>query len=114
MGYRDIEPKDIYTLEDVVLVDIRSPQEFEEFHIPGAVNVPLFENDEKKLIGYIYREEGVDKAKEVGERLAREKLGEFYRVFKELKERHSHVVVYCWRGGMRSQGMCKAMPCNLP
>ncbi len=109
MGYRDIDPHEIYSLEDRILVDIRSPQEFEEFHIPGAVNVPLFENEEKRLIGYVYRKEGVEKAKELGEEIARRKLEEFYRKFRELKEKHENVIVYCWRGGMRSQGMCEAM-----
>ena len=109
MGYRDIEAEEIYELEDVVLVDIRSPQEFEEFHIPGAINIPLFENEEKKLIGYIYRNEGEDRAREVGEQIARKRLDEFYSRFRELKERHKNVVVYCWRGGMRSKGMCRAM-----
>ncbi len=109
MTYRDIEARELFGLEDVVLVDIRSPQEYEDFHIPGAVNIPLFENEEKRLIGYIYRNEGVERAKEIGEELARKKLEEFYEKFKKLKESYSNVVVYCWRGGMRSQGMCKAM-----
>jgi len=109
MGYRDIEPEDIYTFKNRVLVDIRSPQEFEEFHIPGAVNVPLFENEEKKLIGYIYRNQGVEKAKKVGEEIAKKKLEEFYKRFRDLKEKYENVIVYCWRGGMRSQGMCRAM-----
>jgi len=109
MPYRDIEAHELFQLEDRVLVDIRSPQEYEDFHIPGAVNIPLFENEEKKLIGFIYRNEGMDRAKEVGEELAKGKLEEFYQKFKELKDRYKNVVVYCWRGGMRSQGMCKAM-----
>jgi len=109
MGYRDIEPEEIYSLENKVLVDIRSPQEFKEFHIPGAVNVPLFENEEKRLIGYIYRNQGVERAKEVGEEIARRKIEEFYERFRELKEKYGNVIVYCWRGGMRSQGMCRAM-----
>ncbi len=109
MGYTDIDPHEIYGFEKKILVDIRSPQEFEEFHIPGAVNVPLFENEEKKLIGYVYRNKGVEKAKELGEEIARRKLEEFYRKFRELKEKYGNVIVYCWRGGMRSQGMCEAM-----
>jgi len=109
MGYRDIDPEELYKFDRKILVDIRSPQEFEEFHIPGAVNVPLFENEEKKLIGYVYRNKGVEKAKELGEEIARKKLDEFYRTFKELKDRYENVIVYCWRGGMRSQGMCEAM-----
>ena len=109
MGYVDIDPSDIYRFDKKILVDIRSPQEFEEFHIPGAVNVPLFDNEEKRLIGYVYRNRGVEKAKELGEEIAKRKLEEFYRTFKELKEKYENVIVYCWRGGMRSQGMCEAM-----
>ena len=109
MGYTDIDPHEIYRSEKKILVDIRSPQEFKEFHIPGAVNIPLFENEEKKLIGYVYRNKGVEEAKELGEEIARRKLEEFYKKFKELKEKYGNVIVYCWRGGMRSQGMCEAM-----
>ncbi len=109
MGYIDIDAEEIYNFDKKVLVDIRSPQEFEEFHIPGAVNIPLFENDEKKLIGHIYRTKGVEEAKRVGESIAVEKLEEFYNQFKALKEKYENVIVYCWRGGMRSQGMCEAM-----
>ncbi len=109
MAYRDIKAEDIYRFERKVLVDIRSPQEFEEFHIPGAVNVPLFENEEKKLVGYVYRNEGIERAKEVGKEIAQRKIEEFYRTFRELKERFENVIVYCWRGGMRSRGMCEAM-----
>ncbi len=109
MGYRDIEPEEIYTLKKKVLVDVRSPHEFEESHIPGAVNLPLFEDDEKRLIGFVYRTQGVDKAKELGESIAKGKLSLLHRKLKELKERYGNVVVYCWRGGMRSKGLCEAM-----
>ncbi len=109
MSYVDLEPWEALNLEDVVFVDVRSPQEFEEFHIPGAVNVPLFENEEKKLIGLIYRTLGEDKAKEIGYDIAVGKLQKFYETFKALKEKHKNVVVYCWRGGLRSKGVCEFM-----
>ena len=54
----DIKPEDIYTLEERILVDIWSPSEYEEFHIPGAINIPIFEDEEKRLIGLVYRREG--------------------------------------------------------
>ncbi len=107
--YTDIDPKEIFTLREKILVDVRSPEEFEEFHIPGAINVPLFGNEEKKLIGYVYRREGVERAKEVGEEIAKRKLEDLYRTFRGLKERYGNVIVYCWRGGMRSRGICEAM-----
>ncbi len=105
----DIEVRELFELEDKVLVDIRSPSEYEEFHIPGAVNVPLFEDEEKRLIGLLYRREGVEKAKELGYQIANSKLSELIQSFRRLKERHRHVVVYCWRGGLRSQELCKVL-----
>ncbi len=107
--YRDIGVKEALALKDAVFVDVRSPHEYEEFHIPGAVNVPLFQDEEKKLIGFVYRNKGEDEAKRLGYELASKRLEEFYKKFKELKGRYKNVVVYCWRGGMRSRGMCEAM-----
>lgn len=103
----ELEASQIYLLEDRVLVDIRSPQEFQDSHIPGAINIPLFEDQEKALIGFIYRTEGVEKAMEVGYNIAVRKLDLLVNTFKELSEKHKNVVVYCWRGGMRSQELCK-------
>ncbi|MCS6957844.1 MAG: tRNA 2-selenouridine(34) synthase MnmH [Aquificaceae bacterium] len=105
----DIKPEDLYRLEDKVLVDIRSPSEFEEFHIPGAINIPLFEDEEKRLIGIVYRGEGVEKAKELGYEIAWKKLENLLQRFAELSKKHKHVVVYCWRGGLRSQELCKVL-----
>ncbi|MCX8076366.1 MAG: tRNA 2-selenouridine(34) synthase MnmH [Aquificaceae bacterium] len=105
----EIKPEDLYLLEDRVLVDIRSPSEYEEFHVPGAVNVPLFEDEEKRLIGVVYRGEGVERAKELGYEIAWKKLEGFLQTFRRLKENYRHVVVYCWRGGLRSKELCKVL-----
>ncbi len=109
MGYVDIDPELIYEFEEKVLVDVRSPAEFEEFHIPGAVNVPLFEDEEKKLIGQIYRTRGEAEARKVGEEIALSRIGKLAEEIRKLKEEHGNVIVYCWRGGMRSKGFCEAM-----
>lgn len=105
----DISPEKIYQLEDKVLVDIRSPSEYQEFHIPGAINLPLFEDEEKRLIGLIYRSDGVDRAKHVGYEIAESKLEGLLKSFRDLKEKHRYVIVYCWRGGLRSQELCKVL-----
>ena len=105
----DIKPEDIYTLEERILVDIRSPSEYEEFHIPGAINIPIFEDEEKRLIGLVYRREGVEKAKELGYEIAWEKLQSLLERFRNLKRDYKNVVVYCWRGGLRSQELCRVL-----
>ena len=109
MGYVDIRPEQIYEFEEKVIVDVRSPQEFEEFHIPGAVNVPLFEDEEKRQIGAVYRTKGEGEARKIGERIALRKIKDLADKVRKLKEKHRNVIVYCWRGGMRSKGFCEAM-----
>ncbi|SNZ14317.1 tRNA 2-selenouridine(34) synthase MnmH [Hydrogenobacter hydrogenophilus] len=105
----EISACELINLDEKVIVDIRSPSEYAQFHIPGAINIPLFEDDEKFLIGYIYRKEGVEKAKQLGYSIANSKLQKLFESFRQLKRVHKHVVVYCWRGGLRSLELCKAL-----
>jgi tRNA 2-selenouridine synthase len=109
MGYVDIDPERIYEFERKVILDVRSPQEFKEFHIPGAVNLPLFEDDEKRLIGYVYRTRGEEEAKKVGTEIALSKIENLAEKVRDLQREYGNVIVYCWRGGMRSKGFCEAM-----
>ncbi len=106
MTFMEIEPEDIYTFERKVLVDIRSPQEYKEFHIPKAINIPLFDDEEKKLIGMLYRQEGEQKAKAEGYSIASKKIEKLFAKFRSLKEEYKEVIIYCWRGGLRSQELC--------
>lgn len=106
MTFMEIEPEDIYTFERKVLVDIRSPQEYKEFHIPKAINIPLFDDEEKKLIGMLYRQEGEERAKVEGYSIASKKIEELFAKFRSLKEEYKEVIIYCWRGGLRSQELC--------
>lgn len=105
----EISACELINLDDKVIVDIRSPSEYAQFHIPGAINIPLFEDDEKLLIGYVYRKEGVERAKQLGYSIANSKLQKLFESFRQLKRVHKHVVVYCWRGGLRSLELCKAL-----
>ncbi|TFE01631.1 tRNA 2-selenouridine(34) synthase MnmH [Jeotgalibacillus salarius] len=83
-----------------VLVDVRSQGEFEEGSIPGSVNIPVFNNEERAEIGTIYKQVGQEAAKERGLEIFSAKLPEFVKQFRELG---SPVSVFCWRGGMRSK-----------
>ena len=109
MEVQEIEPEDLFGEKDYILVDVRSPSEFSEFHIPGAINVPLFEDEEKRWIGFIYRSQGERQAIEEGRRIGKGKLHFLYKIFSQLSSGDKSVVVYCWRGGMRSKGVCTAM-----
>ncbi|SDK17550.1 tRNA 2-selenouridine(34) synthase MnmH [Alkalibacterium thalassium] len=99
--FKDISPSDLFELKEAghVVVDVRAPKEFKEATIPGAINIPLFSDEERAQVGTTYKHQGQEAAKELGLEIFSKKLPDFIRQFKELK---SPVTVFCWRGGMRS------------
>ncbi len=85
------------------VIDVRSPGEFAHAHIPGAVNIPLFDNDERAQVGTKYKQVGRDAAVLLGLELVGPKLAGFVRQARKLtKGGKPDVLVHCWRGGMRS------------
>jgi tRNA 2-selenouridine synthase len=84
------------------LVDVRTPAEYENGHIPGAVNIPLFSNEERAKVGTLYKRVSVERAYEEGYRFVAPRLDWFILEAKKVAV-DGHVVVYCWRGGMRSR-----------
>lgn len=89
---------------DCALVDVRSPSEFAQGHIPGAVNVPLFSDDERAAIGKHYKEQGREEAVLLGLERAGPKMRPLVEQVRELCAGRE-VLVHCWRGGMRSQSV---------
>jgi tRNA 2-selenouridine synthase len=83
------------------ILDVRSPGEYEQGHIPGALSFPLFTNDERAQVGTCYKQQGRDAAVELGFDLVGPKLGEMVRQAKAIAPER-HLRVHCWRGGMRS------------
>jgi len=87
------------------LIDARSPAEFELDHIPGAINCPVLDDDERRIVGTIYKETGAFEARRVGAAMVAANLA------RHLRERFSdqparwRPLVYCWRGGLRSGSM---------
>ncbi|GAB3891088.1 tRNA 2-selenouridine(34) synthase MnmH [Spirosoma agri] len=84
------------------IIDVRSPGEFDHAHIPGAVSIPLFDNDERAQVGTKYKNAGKDAAVLVGLDLVGPKLAGFVKQSKKLNQPTKEVLVHCWRGGMRS------------
>lgn len=89
--------------EGVPVIDVRSPAEYAHAHIPGAVSIPLFDDDERAAVGTIYNRKGRVKAVRRGLDIVGGKLGMFADEALSLKS--SELLVYCWRGGMRSASM---------
>ena len=88
----------IQNIKDYVIIDVRSPSEYLNGHIPFAINVPLFSDEERKIIGTIYKQEGKKQAIEKG--LSFLNLVNFVKQFEPYHDRP--IVVHCARGGMRS------------
>ncbi len=87
-----------------VIIDVRTPAEFIAGHIPGAVNLPLFTNEERAIVGTLYVQEGKDPAVEKGLELVGPKLAGFVVQARQLSQGKT-IYIYCWRGGMRSGSM---------
>lgn len=89
-----------------LLVDARSPSEYAEATIPGAINVPIFDDEERAQVGTLYKEGGKNAAKRLAVELVSPKLPALIaRVEGALEGRRPPVIVFCWRGGMRSRAL---------
>jgi tRNA 2-selenouridine synthase len=92
--------------EQFPLVDVRTPAEYEQGHIPGAHNIPLFSNEERAEVGTLYKQEGKEEAVMKGLEFVGPKMHGFAKKAKELSvQSGGKILVHCWRGGMRSQSM---------
>ena len=90
--------------KELVTVDVRSPKEFEEGHIPGAINIPIFDNDERAVVGTLYKRKGKDFAVLKGLEIVGPKMADFAKQALELAK-DKRILLHCWRGGMRSESM---------
>lgn len=100
--------KEALSLKRPLFIDLRSPVEYEEAHVPGAINIPLLENDERALVGTVYKNQSPDLAVDKGFEFAAPKLPEMCQKIKELGK-EGEVVLYCWRGGMRSHSLSQVL-----
>lgn len=89
---------------DKFVIDVRSPSEYAHAHIPGAVNLPLFTDAERAVVGTVYKREGHDAAVMMGLEIVGPKAGGLAAAGRELAGQRS-VLLHCWRGGMRSRSM---------
>lgn len=94
-------PDFLQKAETLSVVDVRSPGEFAQGHIPEAVNIPLFSNEERARVGTTYKQVSQDEALLLGLELVGPKMADFVRQSKILAP-EKEILVHCWRGGMRS------------
>lgn len=84
-----------------VVLDVRSPGEYEQGHIPGAVSFPLFTDEERAEVGTCYKQVGPEQALELGLRIVGPKMADFVVEAKRFAP-NKKILVHCWRGGQRS------------
>ncbi len=94
-----LELKDHHTV-----IDVRSPSEYYLGHIPGSFNIPLFSDDERAAVGTSYVKEGREQAVKLGLKIVGPKLSNYIDTLNQFAKSKT-VLVYCWRGGMRSSSM---------
>lgn len=88
------------------IVDVRSPLEFEQGHMRGAINLPLLNNEERIAVGTDYKQKGAAEAIRTGFRLVGPRLEEIVTEAERIST-GKELLVHCWRGGMRSNNFCK-------
>ena len=87
------------------LVDVRSPGEFAKGHWPGAVNFPLFNDEQRAEVGTTYKQQGRGQAIELGLALVGPRLSAMAQRLRNLAGPSGSLRIYCWRGGMRSNSV---------
>ncbi len=88
--------------KELPVIDVRSPAEFARGHIPGAYNLPLFDNRERARVGTTYKQIGKEEAILLGLELVGPKMRSFVEEARRLAFK-GKILVHCWRGGMRSE-----------
>ena len=97
-----ITAEEIFQLEpDRMLLDVRTPAEFAQGHVPGAQNLPLFSDEERAEVGTLYKQVNPERAFLRGLDLAGAKMSWYVREAMRLAPNRK-VAVHCWRGGQRS------------
>ncbi len=115
MAIQKLTATDFIALSATSLVlDVRSPGEYKHAHMPGAYNLPLFSDEERKVVGTSYKQQNRKIAIKTGldyfgvkmKKMVEEVEGLFNQINarKEIKKDNT-VLVHCWRGGMRSAGV---------
>jgi tRNA 2-selenouridine synthase len=92
---------------NIPILDARSPSEYRHAHIPGAHSLPIFDDEERRIIGTAYKQESREKAIKLGLDFFGKKMVSMVEQAEKIAEKYNtrEVAVHCWRGGMRSSAV---------
>lgn len=102
--FRRIEISQAFNTFDDIL-DVRSPAEYADDHLPGAISVPVLNDEERARIGTLYKQVSPFAAKKLGAALIARNISQHLEEKFIDKPKSWRPLVYCWRGGMRSGAM---------
>jgi tRNA 2-selenouridine synthase len=103
MQARDLHIEEIIAqFKEFTFIDVRSEHEFQKGAIVGSLNVPVLSNEERKIIGTLYKNEGRIAAVREGLHLVGPKMATLFDRYDELNNTGKPLLFYCWRGGLRS------------
>lgn len=86
--------------KDFLFVDVRSEKEYSVDNIPGSINIPILDDEERHIVGYTYKQVNKDEAIKIGYDILNKKSEIFEEFIKNNLDRQ--VIIYCFRGGLRS------------
>lgn len=93
---------DVYALDVDDIIDVRSPSEFAEDHIPGAINLPVLSDLQRAEVGTIYKQQSPFMARKLGAALIAENAAHLLQSYFADFDGSYRPLLYCWRGGQRS------------
>ena len=92
-----------------IIIDVRSPLEFEHAHIPGAFSLPLFDNEQRVIVGTTYKKQSRENAIKIALPMFGDKMVNMVKTVEKWVEEFSNandnqkpnIIVHCWRGGLQ-------------
>src|SRR3954466_578543 len=87
------------------IIDVRSPAEYAEDHVPGAISAPVLDDAERAEVGTLYKQSSPFDAKKRGAALVAKNVSQHVETLFAGQARSWRPLVYCWRGGKRSGAM---------
>ncbi len=90
-----------------MIIDVRAPVEFADDHIPGAVNLPVLSDEERVVIGTLYKQESPFIARKKGAALVARNIATHIETFLHDQPPDFTPLIHCWRGGQRSHAFAQ-------
>ena len=103
MNYRTANLSQLGEFDEII--DVRTPAEFAEDHIPGAINCPVLSDAERAAVGALYKQVSPFEARKVGAALVANNIAQHLQTRFRDRPKSWKPLIYCWRGGQRSGAM---------